>query len=73
MQYFSNIVSTLAHDVKPMPRDSPQLTRMLLHPGIDGWIPLDRIREPKNLIHGYYAQKRRDNAGHPNLTVASAV
>ena len=41
VQDFSHIVSTRAHDGKPMPRESPQLTRMLLHPGIDGRIPPD--------------------------------
>ena len=45
MQYFSNIVSTFAHDLKPVVRDSPQVTRMILrmilHPSIDGRIPFD--------------------------------
>ena len=59
MNKFSNIVSTLAHDLEPVVRDSPQVIRMFLHPGIDGRIPFNRAGEPKELIHCVYTQKWR--------------
>src|ERR1700720_1317198 len=51
VQYLSNIVSAVAHDLKPALRDRPQLTRMLVHPDFDSWISLDRIGESHELIH----------------------
>jgi hypothetical protein len=53
MYQFANIISTLAQDVEQAPRDGPQLARMLIHPGLDGWILLDCTGEPKELVHGY--------------------
>ena len=57
MQKFSDIVSTLAHGLKPVMRNCPQVTRMFRHPGIDGRIPFNRTGEPKELIHCVYTQK----------------
>ncbi|MBV9182294.1 MAG: hypothetical protein JO356_13370 [Acidobacteria bacterium] len=39
MQHFSNFVSAFTHHIKPSPRDRPQFTAMLFHPGIDRGIP----------------------------------
>jgi len=41
MQQLSNIVSAVAHGLKPAPRDRPQFTRMLTHPDVDSRISLD--------------------------------
>jgi len=51
MQHFPHIVSTPAHDLKPMPRNFTQLARMLHHPCINGWVSLHRTRESKKLAH----------------------
>ena len=55
VQQLSNIVSAVAHDLKPALRDRPQFTRMLMHPDLDSWISLDRTGEPQKLAHGDYA------------------
>jgi len=52
MQYLPNIVSAVAHGPKPALRNRSKFTRMLIHPGFDGWISLDRIGEPHQLAHG---------------------
>src|SRR5437588_338414 len=51
VQQFSHIISTLTHHLKPMPRDYTQFATMRFHPGLDGWITLNRTREPQELIH----------------------
>src|SRR5262245_36478145 len=51
MQHLPHIASTLTHDPKPMLRDFAQFTRMLLYPGIDGRVSLNRARESKELAH----------------------
>src|SRR5205085_10846124 len=58
MQQFSHVVPTLTHNLKPMPRDYTQFACMRLHPGLDGWITLNRTREPKELIHHRYTRNR---------------
>lgn len=58
MQQFSHIVSTLTHNLEPMPRDYTQFPCMRLHPGPDGWITLNRTREPQELIHDRYTRNR---------------
>jgi len=50
MQQFPHILSTLAHNPKPTPRDYTQVPFMPLHPGLDGWITLNRTNEPQELI-----------------------
>ena len=57
MQQFSHIVSTLTHNLKPMLRDYTQVPRMRLHPGFDGWIPLNQTREPQELIRELYKKQ----------------
>lgn len=52
MQQLPNIISTLAHDVKPMPRDSPQLTPMLTHPDLNRRVMFDRAGEAQKPAHG---------------------
>jgi hypothetical protein len=56
MQQFSHIISTLTHNPKPMLRDYTQVPRMRLHPGLDGWITLNRTEEPQELIHDRYTK-----------------
>jgi hypothetical protein len=58
MQQFSHIVSTLTHNLEPMLRDYTQVSRMRLHPSLDGWITLNRTGEPQELIHDCYAKSR---------------
>ncbi len=57
MQQFLHIVSTLTHNLKPMLRDYTQVPRMRLHPGLDGWITLNRTGEPQELTHERYTKK----------------
>ena len=58
MQQFSHIISTLAHNLKPAPRDDTQFPCMRFHPGLDGWITLNRTREPQELTHDRYTRNR---------------
>jgi len=58
MQQFSHIISALTHNPKPMLRDYTQVPRMRLHPGLDGWITLNRTGEPQELIHDRYTTSR---------------
>ena len=51
MQQLSNIVSAVAHDLKPALRDRPQFTRMLMHPDFDRRIALDRSGKPQKPAH----------------------
>jgi hypothetical protein len=41
MQQFPDIVSTVAHDLKPSVGDFPQFIRMRAHPCVDASIVLD--------------------------------
>src|ERR1700747_3081958 len=41
MQKLPDFVPAFSHHLKPLTRDSSQFTCMMLHPGIDGGIPLD--------------------------------
>src|SRR5216684_3667024 len=41
MQKLSDFVPAFSHHFKPLTRDGSQFTGMLLHPRIDGGIPLD--------------------------------
>ena len=58
MQQLSHIVSTLTHNLEPMLRDYTQVSRMRLHPSLDGWITLNRTGEPQELIHDRYTKSR---------------
>jgi hypothetical protein len=58
MQQFSHIISTHAHNPKPMPRDYTQVPRTRFHPSLDGWITLNRTGKPKELIHDRYTKNR---------------
>ncbi len=51
MQYLSNIVSAVAHGLKPALRDCPQFARMLTHPGLDSWLSSDRTGEQEETAH----------------------
>src|SRR5262245_27788104 len=51
MQQLSNIVPAVAHDFKPLLRDRPQFTGMLMHPELDCKISLGRSGKPHELIH----------------------
>ncbi len=50
MQEFSNVVSTLSHDLKPVSCESPQVFGLFRHQGIDGGVPSNRAGEPKESI-----------------------
>jgi len=41
MQKFPDFVPAFSHHLKSLMRDGSQFTRMLFHPRIDGWVPLD--------------------------------
>ena len=41
MQKLANFVPAFSHHLKPLMRHGSQFTRVLLHPRIDGGIPLD--------------------------------
>jgi hypothetical protein len=45
MQKLPNFVAAFSHHLKPLIRDGSQSTYMLLHPRIDGGIPLDSAVE----------------------------
>jgi hypothetical protein len=45
MQELPDFVPAFSHHLKPLVRDGSQFTRMLFHPRIDGWIPLDSAVE----------------------------
>lgn len=45
MQKFPDFIPTLSHDLKPLMRNSPQVTPMLFHPRLNGRIPLDSAVE----------------------------
>src|SRR5271170_5495063 len=45
MQKLPDFVPAFSHHLKPLIRDDSQSTCMLLHPCIDGWIPLDSAVE----------------------------
>src|SRR5204863_8724683 len=47
MQQLSDFVPAFSHHLKPLPRDRSQFACMFLHPGINGWIPLDSSVEPQ--------------------------
>src|SRR5436190_6631915 len=47
MQKLPDFVSAFSHHLKPLMRDSSQLTRMLFHPRMDGGIRLDSAVEPR--------------------------
>lgn len=51
MQQLSNVVSAVADHGKPVPSHGSQLTRMLVHPGVDRRISPDRAGEPQKLAH----------------------
>ena len=55
MQKLSNIVSTVAHNVKPVLLNCPQFARMYMHPLFDIRISLDRTGEMEELIHSRIA------------------
>src|SRR3989440_11599565 len=40
MQKLPDFVPAFSHHLKPLPRDGSQFTGTLIHPGINGWIPL---------------------------------
>jgi hypothetical protein len=54
MQKLPDFVPAPSHHLKPLLRDGSQFTGMLLHPRIDGWIPLHRAIESQQfrLVHG---------------------
>jgi hypothetical protein len=45
MQKLPDLVPALSHHLKPLMRDGSQFTFILLHPGIDGRIPLNSAVE----------------------------
>src|SRR5271154_534841 len=49
MQKLPDFVPALSHHLKPLMRDDPQFTRMLVHPRIDGGIPLDSAVESQQV------------------------
>jgi hypothetical protein len=51
VQQFPNIITTCAHDVEPVPRDSAELDRLLIHPGIDGRVPSECTGQLKESAH----------------------
>jgi hypothetical protein len=52
MKQFPNIVTTTAEYTEPMPRNSPELTSVLIHPRIYRWISLHRTGKSHQLAHG---------------------
>ena len=51
MHHFAHIITTAAHYVEPVPRDSAEFIRLLVQPGSDYRIAPGRPGEPKDLIH----------------------
>src|SRR3954468_3134958 len=64
MQKLPDLVPALSHQLKPLMRDSAQLTCMLFHPRIDRGITLDRAVESQQL--GSHLRSRFSNStvGH---------
>ena len=54
MQYLLNVVTAGSHDLKPVPCDYSQFTRMFLHPNLDGRVSLDRTVKSQKLAHGKF-------------------
>src|SRR5262245_59731635 len=52
MQYLSNVVSAVAHDREPAPRDRSHFARMPMHPDLDCWISLERTEKVEEFVHG---------------------
>jgi hypothetical protein len=65
MQQLSHIVSAVAYDLKPVARDFPQFIGMLIHPNLDGRIPLDRIGKTQQLIHRRTLRSGTTKVEHP--------
>jgi hypothetical protein len=72
MQHLLNIVSAVAHDLEPAPRDGPQFTWMLIHPGLDRRIARDGTGEPQEPAHGDPASTPSLTAGISPVAVSSA-
>ena len=55
MQKLPDFVPALSHQRKPLMRDGSQFTGMLVHPRIDGGIPLDSAVESLQVrrLHGF--------------------
>jgi hypothetical protein len=51
MQQLSNIVSAVAHNLKPVLRDCPQITGMLIYPTLNRRILSNRTGETHEPIH----------------------
>src|SRR5262249_8612715 len=49
MQKLPDFVPALSHDLEPLKRNGAQFTLMLLHPCIDGGIPLDSAVESQQI------------------------
>jgi hypothetical protein len=52
VQQFANVVSTIAHDLKPAPGDCPQLAGVPMKPGINSRISSDGTLETEEFAHG---------------------
>ncbi len=54
MQELADFVAAVSHHLKPLLRDSSQFAVMLVHPGIDGGVPLDSAVESEQVrrLHG---------------------
>jgi hypothetical protein len=52
VQQLVNVVSTVAHDLKPAPGDCSQLAGAPVKPGINSRIPPDGTSESEELAHG---------------------
>src|SRR6516164_2985211 len=51
VQHLPHVVSTCAHDPKPMLCDLAQFAGMFPHPDFDGGVSLNRSRESEELAH----------------------
>jgi hypothetical protein len=49
MQKLPHFVPAFSHYLKPLTREGSQFTGMLVHPRIDGGIPLDSSVEPQQV------------------------
>ena len=54
VQQFSTIFSAPPHELEPLPRDRAQFTGLLIHPGLDRRIPLERTGEPQKAVHANF-------------------
>jgi len=66
MHKLPNLISTLSHDLKPLPSDGSQFNGLALYPRIYRRIPLDSTVKLQHLIHRHQIRDKvnKEELGH---------